>query len=60
MNAEMKAKLEKLEARKFWTDDKNFMVDDYACGNINDAYYGGISDGEAALAWELLAEIFGA
>ena len=60
MNAEMKAKLEKLAARTCWNDDKDFMVDDYAGGNIDDAYYGGNRDGETDLARELLAEFGGA
>ena len=58
MNAEMKAHPEQLEALKRLTDYKNFMVDDYAGENIDDAYCGGISDGEAALAWDLLTEFF--
>ena len=59
MNAEMKAKLEKLAARKCWSDNEDFMVDDYAGGNIDDAYYGGNTDGETDLARELLAEFGG-
>jgi hypothetical protein len=56
MNAAMKAKLEKLASRECWSDDEDFMVDDYAGGNIDDAYYGGNADGEAGLARALLAE----
>ena len=60
MNAEMKAKLEKLASRKCWNDDEDFMVDNYAGGNNDDAYNGGSLDGETALARELLAEFGGA
>jgi hypothetical protein len=56
MNSEMKAKLEKLAARKCWSDDENFIVDEYAGVNMDDAYCGGSSDGKAVLARELLAE----
>lgn len=58
MNAEMKAHLTALAARKCWSDDKEFMVDDYAGGNIADAYSGGADDGETLLARSLL-EKFG-
>ncbi len=56
MNEAMKAKLEKLAGRQCWCDDGGFMVDDYAGGNIDDAYYGGVDDGQAVLARELLEE----
>ena len=51
---ELKTKLEKLARRKCWADDEDFMIDDYAGGNIDDAYYGGCDDGEAFLAREVL------
>jgi hypothetical protein len=54
MNEEMKAMLEKLAARKCWCDDDEFMVDDYAGGNMDDAYSGGADDGGALLARSLL------
>lgn len=57
MNAEMKAMLEKLATRSCWCDDEDFMVHDYAGGNIDDAYYGGYSDGESELARLLLSMI---
>jgi len=43
--------------QKAWSDDPDFMVDDYAGGNIDDAYYGGVRDGEVLLARELLGII---
>lgn len=56
MNPKMKEKLEKLAAKKCWCDDEEFMVDDYAAGNIDDAYCGGADDGEVLLARALLDE----
>lgn len=56
MNAKLKAKLEKLAARQCWSDDEEAMTDDFAGGNIDDAYFGGCDDGEAILAREILAE----
>jgi len=53
----MKDKLTKLAGRECWSDDENFMVDDYAGGNFDDAYSGGVEDGEASLARELLKEM---
>lgn len=51
---ELKSYLKSLAARKAWNDDPEFMAIEYAGGNIDDAYYGGRSDGEIAMARELL------
>lgn len=51
----LKETIEKLAAKSAWFDDEEFMVDDYAGGNIDDAYQGGIKDGRVELARELLA-----
>lgn len=40
--------------RKCWADDPEFMVDDYAAGNIDDAYFGGNEDGYAQCARDTL------
>lgn len=37
-----------------WSDDVDFMIDDYAGGNLDDAYYGGFKDGQIDLAREIL------
>ncbi len=58
MRLERKEKLQKLAARKNWSDDPDFVVDDYAGGNIDDAFYGGTDDGETNLARQLLKEFF--
>lgn len=58
MTADLEAKLKKLASRKCWSDGDNFVVDDMAGGNVDDAYDGGWRDGETMLARELL-EIFG-
>lgn len=56
MDPKLKAKLMRLSARKCWSDNPEFYVDDHAAGNIDDAYYGGVEDGETALAREILKE----
>ena len=50
----MKEMLERLAARKCWCDDEEFMVEDYAAGNVEDAYDGGCDDGKSLLARNLL------
>lgn len=57
MKPEMKERLEKLAASECWSDDPEFMVDDYAGGNIDDAFYGGEHSGEVNLAREILASL---
>lgn len=54
---EMAATLGKLAARKCWSDDDDFQADDYAGGNFDDAYAGGVDDGEVGLARVILADI---
>jgi hypothetical protein len=49
--------LHELAAKKAWDDDDNFIVDDYAAGNEDDAFYGGQRSGEIGLARELLRMI---
>lgn len=56
MNEQMKMKLEKLASETAWSDDEDFCTDDYAAGNVDDAYYGGERAGEINLARALLKE----
>lgn len=52
--------IEKLKAqakRVAWIDDEEFMPDDYAGGNIDDAYNGGSEDGETTMARQVLKEL---
>lgn len=56
MNEQMKAKLQTLASDKCWSDEEDFEVDDYAGGNVDDAYDFGRRDGVIALARELLKE----
>lgn len=51
---ELKAFLQKSADKTAWQDDKEFMVDDYAGGNFDDAYNGGVSDGEILMCREIL------
>lgn len=49
-------RLEELAAKKAWgDDDETLVVDDYAGGNIDDAFEGGFNAGRIDLARELLA-----
>ena len=51
---ELKTKLEKEVKDGCWADDPEFAICDYACGNIDDAYWGGDTTGRVQLARELL------
>lgn len=56
MNADMKRMLEEIASQGCWGDneEEDFMVNDYAGGNIDDAFYGGAISGRVILARELL------
>jgi hypothetical protein len=60
MNEQMKELLERLAKRKCWFDDDkdDVIVEDYAGGNVDDAYNGGYHAGQTRLARELLS-VFG-
>ena len=51
---ELKVFLQKTAGKAAWQDDKEFVPDDYAGGNIDDAYNGGVSDGEILVCREIL------
>lgn len=64
MNLNDKAieKLKEWASRKTWAEkveDSSFETtyDDFAGGNIDDAYDGGVDDGQTYLAREILAEL---
>ena len=50
-------KLREIALQEAWDDDPDFMVDDYAGGNEDDAFYGGQRSGEIILARQLLTDI---
>lgn len=54
MNDEIKDLLTTLAAKTAQCDDEEFQPDDYAGGNIDDAYSGGYSDGQIELARQIL------
>lgn len=60
MNEDFIQKLKTLAAKNTWEDlsendgDEYFNPDDYAGGNIDDAYAGGVRTGEIELAREVL------
>lgn len=53
------AMIEKEAKKKCWEDsiDDGFIIDDFAGGNIDDAYDGGVESGRVEFARELLAFI---
>lgn len=51
------ARLQSLASQKCWSDNEEFMVNDYAGGNLNDAFSGGVAEGEIQLARDLLDEL---
>jgi hypothetical protein len=58
MNEEMKAMLTKLAERRCGCDNEDFCVEDYAGGNLDDAYSSGQDAGETMLARALLKMFF--
>lgn len=57
LTPELMAKLKKLAEAGCWTDNEDFAIEDYACGNVDDAFYGGEHTGEVNLARDILDEI---
>ena len=56
MNEKMMELLEKLAKRDCWSDNpEDFNPMDFSGGNFDDAYFGGVEDGKAELARELLS-----
>ncbi len=52
---ELLKRLKEVAARECWSDDPEWEgANDYAGGNIDDAYSGGCEDGEAHFAREVL------
>lgn len=49
--------IKKIAEERCWADDPDFLVDDYAGGNEDDAYYGGERAGEIQFARTLLDTI---
>lgn len=58
ISKQLRGKLKELASRKCWCDDIEIIVNDFAGGNIDDAYSGGFEDGQAKLAEELLNDLF--
>jgi hypothetical protein len=54
MNEQIKKRLEQLAKRNCWSDNEDFSSCDYSGGNFDDAYNGGLKDGEVLLAREIL------
>lgn len=57
MDNEILEYLKSLARKKAHTDREDFMVDDCAGGNVDDAYYAGCDDGEILLAREILGKM---
>jgi hypothetical protein len=58
ISEQLREKLKKLASRECWCDDIEAIINDFAGGNIDDAYSGGFEDGQAKLAEELLNDLF--
>lgn len=55
----LKEYLEGLAKQETWEDgEDDFCVEDNACGNVDDAYYGGQNTGEIELARHILETYF--
>lgn len=48
------AQVKGIAEQRAWSDDPDFIPDDYAGGNIDDAFYGGERAGEIQFARTLL------
>lgn len=48
------ATLKQHAERRVWTDNEDFMTDDYSGGNVDDAFQGGHRDGYTTMAREIL------
>lgn len=46
--------LKVLAQTEAWDDDEDFVVDDYAGGNMDDAFYGGHRAGQIDMARQVL------
>ena len=57
MQISIKAELKKYADDEAWCDGLNFEIIDYADSNIDDAYYGGLRDGEILMARRILKMI---
>ena len=44
---------------KCWSEEEDWSACDYSGGNFDDAYWGGLKDGEVTIARDLLAKFFG-
>lgn len=53
--ARIKNICDKLSKRDIWCDDEDFNPCDFSGGNYDDAYYGGLADGKAILAKQILS-----
>lgn len=50
MNEEVMKLIKEMAIKEIASDEEDFMVDDYAGGNIDDAYYLGFEDGQVSFA----------
>lgn len=61
MNEEFIQRLKKLAASDAWVDElgdgSDVIIDDFAGGNVDDAFWGGLRSGEIQLAREILSEL---
>lgn len=55
---ELEAYLREIADKTAGCDDNEFVVDDYAGGNVDDAYGVGVGDGEILFARNLLEQFY--
>ena len=51
------AELKQHAELRIWTDNEDFMTDDYSGGNVDDAFQGGHRGGYTTMARELLDKL---
>lgn len=57
INADLLKTLRMAAGLKCWSDNPDFVVNDWSGGNEDDAYAGGYSDGETMLARYVLTKL---
>ena len=59
MNEEVMKLIKEMAIKEIASDEEDFMVNDYAGGNIDDAYYLGFEDGQVSFARSIVEALGG-
>lgn len=57
MNEQLVNNLKRIAAKACFADDPDGIVEDYACGNVDDAFEMGVANGKVQLAREILTDL---